>query len=129
TDLQLQQAKRIAELANQAKSRYITTISHELRTPLNSILGYAQLLENEGAMTPRREQAVRVIRRGGEHLLGLIEDTLDIARIESGKMALEPRPMRLAECVQEIARLFELQAAAKGIEFATVVAGELPPAV
>jgi signal transduction histidine kinase/CheY-like chemotaxis protein/purine-cytosine permease-like protein len=129
TDLQLQEAKRVAELANHAKSRYITTISHELRTPLNSILGYAQLLENDASMPPRRQQAVRVIRRGGEHLLGLIEGTLDIARIESGKLALEPRPMRFAECVQEIARLFELQASGKGIAFETAIAGTLPLAV
>jgi signal transduction histidine kinase/CheY-like chemotaxis protein len=117
TDLQLQQAKRQADAANQAKSRYITTISHELRTPLNSILGYAQLLEDDETMPPPRRQAVRVIRRGGDHLLTLIEGTLDIARIESGKLRLEVRPMRFAEAMDEIARLFELQAAAKGIGF------------
>ncbi|MEX8494693.1 ATP-binding protein [Sphaerotilus sp.] len=117
TDLQLQQAKRIADAANQAKSRYITTISHELRTPLNSILGYAQLLEDDEAMPPARRQAVRVIRRGGDHLLTLIEGTLDIARIESGKLRLEVRPMRFAEAMDEVGRLFELQAAAKGIGF------------
>jgi len=117
TDLQLQQAKRQADAANQAKSRYITTISHELRTPLNSILGYAQLLEDDEAMPPARRQAVRVIRRGGDHLLTLIEGTLDIARIESGKLRLEVRPMRFADTMDEVARLFELQAAAKGIAF------------
>jgi signal transduction histidine kinase/DNA-binding response OmpR family regulator len=117
TDLQLQQAKRQADAANQAKSRYITTISHELRTPLNSILGYAQLLEDDDTMPPARQQAVRVIRRGGDHLLTLIEGTLDIARIEGGKLRLEVRPMRFADTLDEIARLFELQAAAKGIGF------------
>ena len=117
TDRALQQAKRQADAANQAKSRYITTISHELRTPLNSILGYAQLLEDDEAMPPARQQAVRVIRRGGDHLLTLIEGTLDIARIESGKLRLEVRPMRFADTMDEIARLFELQAAAKGIGF------------
>jgi len=117
TDLQLQQAKRQADAANQAKSRYITTISHELRTPLNSILGYAQLLEDDEAMPPARQQAVRVIRRGGDHLLTLIEGTLDIARIESGKLRLDVRPMRFADTMDEVARLFELQAAAKGIGF------------
>nr|WP_310462169.1 ATP-binding protein [Sphaerotilus sp.] len=117
TDLALQQAKRQADAANQAKSRYITTISHELRTPLNSILGYAQLLEDDAAMPPARQQAVRVIRRGGDHLLTLIEGTLDIARIEGGKLRLDVRPMRFADTLDEIARLFELQAAAKGIGF------------
>ncbi|MCK6557553.1 ATP-binding protein, partial [Candidatus Binatia bacterium] len=102
----------------QAKSRYITTISHELRTPLNSILGYAQLLEADASMPPQRRHAVQVIRRGGDHLLSLIEGTLDIARIESGKLALDARPLRLHEALREIAQLFELQAAGKGIGFA-----------
>jgi signal transduction histidine kinase/ActR/RegA family two-component response regulator len=117
TDEALQQAKHQAELANQAKSRYITTISHELRTPLNSILGYAQLLDEDEDMPAHRKQAVRVIRRGGDHLLSLIEGTLDLARIESGKLALDVKPMRFRSCVSEIARLFELQAAGKGIGF------------
>ena len=123
TDLALQQAKQAAELANQAKSRYITTISHELRTPLNSMLGYAQLLEEDDSMPPHRRQAVSVIRRGGDHLLSLIEGTLDIARIEGGKLALDVRPMRFADCVQEIARMFELQAAGKCIGFRYEVGG------
>ena len=129
TDEQLQQAKRLAELANQAKSRYITTVSHELRTPLNSILGYAQLLEEDDSVPPHRQQAVRVIRRGGEHLLSLIEGTLDIARIEAGKLRLESKPMRFRSGVQEIVRMFELQAAAKGIEFRRALAEPLPEAV
>jgi len=129
TDEQLQHAKRVADLANQAKSRYITSISHELRTPLNSILGYAQLLEEDAAMPAHRQQAVRVIRRGGDHLLSLIEGTLDIARIEGGKLTLEPKPMRFADCVHDLARLFELQAAGKGIGFRTEIDGALPEAV
>ena len=84
TDEALQQARRAAEQANQAKTRYISTISHELRTPLNSILGYAQLLQEDSGLPPHRAQALRVIQRGGEHLLSLIDGTLDIARIEAG---------------------------------------------
>jgi signal transduction histidine kinase/CheY-like chemotaxis protein len=129
TDEALQQAKRLADSANQAKSRYITTISHELRTPLNSILGYAQLLEEDEAMPAHRRQAVSVIRRGGDHLLSLIEGTLDIARIESGKLALEVRAMRFADGLAEIARLFELQAAGRGLRFSFVVDSALPAVV
>src|SRR5205085_6043487 len=92
TDEALQQAKRIAELANQAKSRYISSISHELRTPLNSIIGYAQLLGEDDSVPAHRRQAVDVIRRGGDHLLSLIEGTLDIARIEGGKLRLDCKP-------------------------------------
>ena len=129
TDAQLQQAKRQADLANQAKTRYISTISHELRTPLNSILGYAQLLDEDEAMPQHRRQAVRVIRRGGDHLLSVIEGTLDIARIEGGKLRLEVKPMRFRDCVMQIAGMFELQAAAKGIRFTTTIAEPIPEAV
>jgi signal transduction histidine kinase/CheY-like chemotaxis protein/purine-cytosine permease-like protein len=117
TDEQLQRAKRAADAANQAKTRYISAVSHELRTPLNSILGYAQLLDEDPAMPLHRKQAVGVIRRGGEHLLSLIEGTLDIARIEGGKLALEPRPLRLREALQQIVQMFELQALSKGLSF------------
>ncbi len=129
TDEQLQQAKQQAELANQAKSRYITTVSHELRTPLNSILGYAQLLEQDPDIPANRKQAVSVIRRGGDHLLSLIEGTLDIARIEAGKLRLESRPMRFREGVVQLVRLFELQAADKGIAFSHDIAASLPEVV
>jgi signal transduction histidine kinase/CheY-like chemotaxis protein/purine-cytosine permease-like protein len=127
TDAALQQAKAAADAANQAKSRYISAISHELRTPLNSILGYAQLLEDDAAMPPRRQHAVQVIRRGGEHLLSLIEGTLELSRIESGRVQLQVKPMALRETVAEIARLFELQATAKGLDFRLALDAALPP--
>ena len=129
TDEALQQARRAAEQANQAKTRYISTISHELRTPLNSILGYAQLLQEDTGMAPHRVQAIRVIHRGGEHLLSLIEGTLDIARIESGKLKLDVRPMAFADTLHEVASMFELQAAAKGLQFSFDSASRLPNAV
>jgi signal transduction histidine kinase/CheY-like chemotaxis protein/purine-cytosine permease-like protein len=129
TDEQLQQAKRVAEQANQAKTRYISTISHELRTPLNSILGYAQLLQEDTGMAPHRAQAIQVIHRGGEHLLSLIEGTLDIARIESGKLTLDLRPMRFRDAMAEMAGMFELQARDKGLRFSFEAQGSLPLAV
>ena len=129
TDEALQHARQAAEQANQAKTRYISTISHELRTPLNSILGYAQLLQEDTGMAPHRAQAIRVIHRGGEHLLSLIEGTLDIARIESGKLALDVKPMAFADTLREVASMFELQAAAKGLQFAFESGSRLPDAV
>jgi signal transduction histidine kinase/purine-cytosine permease-like protein/DNA-binding NarL/FixJ family response regulator len=129
TDAQLQQAKAQAEAANQAKSRYITSISHELRTPLNSILGYAQLLEDDPAIPPQRRGAVQVIRRGGDHLLSLIEGTLDIARIESGRLALETGPTHFADMVDELCRMFEPPAAARGLRFVHQRSGTLPALV
>ena len=119
-------ARHLAEQANQAKSRYITTISHELRTPLNSILGYAQLMGEDPQVPAHRKHAVQVIRRGGEHLLTLIEGTLDLARIESGKLTLNVGPMDFADSVHELASMFELQAAAKGLAFRFEPASPLP---
>lgn len=129
TDAQLQQAKKTADLANQAKSRYIAGISHEIRTPLNSILGYAQLLDQDPAIPAHRRQAVRVIRGSGEHLLSLIEGTLDIARIEGGKLTLDMRELDFPDFIGQIARMFELQAANKGLGFRYELSGELPSVV
>ena len=129
TDEALQKAKLAAEHANQAKSRYISAISHELRTPLNSILGYAQLMGEDTGVPPHRKQAVTVIRRGGEHLLSLIEGTLDIARIEAGKLTLTVKPMQFADCVHEMAGMFELQASAKGLAFRFEAEGNVPEVV
>jgi signal transduction histidine kinase/ActR/RegA family two-component response regulator len=124
-----EQAREQADQANQAKSRYISAISHELRTPLNSILGYAQLMGEDAAVPPHRRQAVAVIKRGGEHLLSLIEGTLDIAHIEAGKLTLHARPMQFAELMTELADMFELQAAEKGLAFHFEPEGELPELV
>jgi CheY-like chemotaxis protein len=129
TDEALQQAKQVADQANQAKSRYISAISHELRTPLNSILGYAQLMGEDPAIPAHRKQAVSVIKRGGEHLLSLIEGTLDIAHIESGKLTLNVKPMYFAEFVQDMASMFELEAQAKGLAFKFEELGVLPEVV
>jgi signal transduction histidine kinase/CheY-like chemotaxis protein/purine-cytosine permease-like protein len=127
--LAAEQARRAADQANQAKSRYISAISHELRTPLNSILGYAQLMGEDASVPPHRRQAVAVIKRGGEHLLSLIEGTLAIAHIEAGKLTLDARPMRFADTVRELADMFELQAAEKGLAFRFEASGTLPELV
>ncbi|WP_275356061.1 ATP-binding protein [Methylophilus sp. YYY-1] len=126
TDAQLQKARRLAEEANQAKSRYITGISHELRTPLNSILGYAQLLTNDASIPEHRKQAIKTISRGGEHLLSLIESTLDIARIESGKMTFDVKPLHFPEFIDQIVSMFEIQAQNKGLAFIFEKQGNLP---
>jgi signal transduction histidine kinase/CheY-like chemotaxis protein/purine-cytosine permease-like protein len=126
TDAELQLARQHAEHANQAKSRYITGISHELRTPLNSILGYAQLLDNDNNIPENRKQAIRVIRRSGEHLLSLIEGTLDIARIESGKLTFENKLIQFPEFIDQIVSMFELQARNKGLDFKFIISGKLP---
>lgn len=129
TDAELQQARVVAEQANDAKSRYITGISHELRTPLNSILGYAQLLDNNADIQDSNKHATKVILRSGEHLLSLIEGTLDIARIESGKLQFDMRSLRFPEYIQQIINMFEIQARNKGLNFEYEIADNLPPVV
>jgi signal transduction histidine kinase/purine-cytosine permease-like protein len=129
TDEKLQQAKQTAEQANQAKSRYISTISHELRTPLNGILGYAQLLDEDQRLPDHVKHAVGVIKRGGDHLLSLIEGTLDIARIESGKLTLDVKPVRFDELLQQITGLIEHEARAKHLRFVADLDAALPAAV
>ncbi|NDP47677.1 MAG: response regulator, partial [Sulfuriferula multivorans] len=129
TDELLKNAKLSAEQANQAKSRYITSISHELRTPLNSILGYAQILDHDEAIPPHRRQAISVIRRSGDHLLSLIEGTLDIARIESGKLTLNVHSLDFPEFIQQLVGMFEQQARQKGLDFHYLPEGELPELV
>ncbi|MBW8902197.1 MAG: hybrid sensor histidine kinase/response regulator, partial [Massilia sp.] len=126
TDAQLQLAKKQADQANQAKSRYIAGISHEIRTPLNSILGYAQLLDNDPSIPEHRQQAIRVIRSSGEHLLSLIEGSLDIARIEGGKFSFDIKEVPFPDFIGQLVRMFELQAHSKGLTFHYELTGDLP---
>ena len=112
-----------AEAANLAKSRYVVGISHELRSPLNAILGYAQLLERDTAISAQRRDNIRIIRRSGEHLAGLIEGLLDISKIEAGRIEIYRDEVRLPEFLQQLVNMFRLQAEAKGIAFSFVHSG------
>ena len=105
TDAALQAAKELAEAANQAKTRYVAGMTHELRTPLNSILGYAQILLKDEQVRGERRAAVDTIHRSGEHLHGLIDGLLDLARIEAGKLRLDPAPLPLHEFLDDLVRM------------------------
>ncbi len=129
TDEELHRAKEIAEAASTAKSRFVTGMSHELRTPLNSILGYAQILQKDQGMPAHRLEAVSVIRRSGDHLLSLIDGLLDIARIEAGRLRLDRSELQFADFLDQIERMFRLQAEQKGLRFKYEVSGRLPQAV
>ncbi len=129
TDRQLQQAKEIAEAANQAKSRYLTGISHELRSPLNSILGYAQLLEKDLFLSQQQMNKVNVIRRSGDYLADLIEGLLDISRIEAGRLELHRDRVKIRELIADLVEMFRMQAEAKGIGFEYICQSYLPELV
>lgn len=108
-------AKEQAEKANQAKSAFLSSMSHELRTPLNAILGYTQLFEYDGNLNTQQVSNMREIRKAGEHLLQLINDVLDLAKIESGKMTVSLEPVLASRIINECFTLVQPQADARGI--------------
>ena len=110
----LNDARTEAERANRAKNEFLSRMSHELRTPMNSILGFAQLLEMEELSSEQRE-GVEHILKGGRHLLGLIDEVLDISRIESDHMSLSLEPVPLAQSAQEVLELIEPMAAERSV--------------
>ncbi len=129
TDLALQHAKEIAEASNLAKSRFVTGMSHELRTPLNSILGYAQILQNDKNIPANRQNAISVVRRSGEHLLSLIDGMLDIAKIEAGKLRIDYGDLAFREFIDQIVQMVAPQAAQKGLRFNFIETGRIPQRV
>ncbi|MFK7868347.1 MAG: ATP-binding protein [Roseobacter sp.] len=126
TDQELQQAKERAEAANLAKTRYMTGLSHELRTPLNSIYGFAQILERDEDIPARRRNSITTIRRSSEHLAGLIEGLLDIARIEAGRLKISRDRINLRVFLHQVSSIFEETAREKNIRFKMETSKVLP---
>ena len=119
-------AKVAAEAASRAKTVFLASMSHELRTPLNAILGFTDILSKRTETGDPRQEQLAIVRKSGEHLLAIINDILDLAKIESGKVQLEPREFELSELIRDLTTLFESQANCKGIYLVTAPYSSMP---
>jgi len=123
---QLAVASQQAQSASEAKSQFLRSMSHELRTPLNAILGYAQILIERSGLEGKQKTALETIQKSGRHLLALINDVLDMSRIEAGRLDLELAPLKLPDLIAGVADFCRPQAKAKGVDLVMDVGGRLP---
>ncbi|MEM7386823.1 MAG: ATP-binding protein, partial [Verrucomicrobiota bacterium] len=114
---ELETAKLSAEAANRAKTRFLANMTHELRTPLNSILGFCQLLSREKSTTSSQQKTLKIINNSGEHLLGLINDVLEMSKIEEGHSNLELETFELHPMLDSVHQILALRAKGKGLQF------------
>ncbi len=122
----LQAAKDAADAASRAKSYFLASVSHELRTPLNGILGFTQILRRDGALSDKQREAINVVHESADHLLALINDVLDLSKIEAGRIELHLSEFNLREFSAAVERAFRPRAHEKMLLFETALAPELP---
>lgn len=123
---QLLLARDEAEAANKAKSVFLANVSHELRTPLNAILGFSALLRQERGLSKFQAESLDIINRSGEHLLSLINDVLEMAKIEAGRLQLESTPVDLSGLVREVVEMMRVRAEQKGLFLRSEQSPEVP---
>jgi signal transduction histidine kinase/FixJ family two-component response regulator len=115
-----------AQNANHAKSAFLANMSHELRTPLNAILGYSELLQKETYLLPKHTDFLNIINRSGAHLLALINDVLEISKIETKRTTLNPINFNIRNLIRDLEKMFELTCKSKGLNFKIMLANEFP---
>lgn len=125
-ETELRRTVEAAEAANRAKSVFLSNMSHELRTPLNVILGFSQLLLRSGSINTQQKEYLDTINRGGEHLLTLINDVLEMSKIEAGRVTLAPSDLDLYRLLDWIQQMFKLKAQSKGLDLLIERSHELP---